>query len=176
MLKGLITAALIAAPIAGIAGSIIGQASIGDGDTFTIQAVKIRLHGVDAPESDQPCYENGKAWKCGQKAAFALDEHLAGKHLKCWPKGQSYDRLVAQCWVVESGEDVAEWLALNGWAVAAPKYSKAYLPAEAKAKAANAGIWGSEFELPWVWRKQQKAKEPNYHMTPKLNLSTDTMK
>jgi len=46
MIKRLIIAALIAAPIASFAGSIVGQASVEDGDTFTIQSVKIRLHGV----------------------------------------------------------------------------------------------------------------------------------
>lgn len=157
MLKGLIIAALIAAPTASLAGSIIGQASVGDGDTFTILNVKVRLHGVDAPESDQPCYRDDKAWQCGRQAAFALDQHLDGRHLKCWPVGQSYDRVVAQCWIVETDEDVAEWMARNGWAVAAPKYSKRYLPAEAKAKADKAGIWDSEFVMPWIWRNQQKS-------------------
>jgi len=165
-------AACLAAPLSSLAGSIVGQATVIDGDTFKIGPVKIRLHGVDAPESGQTCSENGTTWRCGQQAALALDEQLRGQHLKCWPKGQSYDRVVAQCWVSETGEDIAEWLSLNGWAVAAPKYSQVYLPAEAQAKAAGLGVWSSDFELPWVWRKSKGLEEPHYHMTPELNLST----
>ncbi|WP_287962400.1 thermonuclease family protein [Alcanivorax sp.] len=152
---------------------IEGQASVIDGDTLDIQGTRIRLHGIDAPESGQQCYRDSEAWRCGKAAAFALDQYLDGRHLQCWHKGKSYDRIVAVCQVLESGEDVAYWLALNGWAVAAPMYSQRYLPAEAKAKSENAGIWDSKFVVPWIWRKQQKRAASRVHYFPAdLGLST----
>lgn len=137
---------------------IEGQASVIDGDTLDIQGTRIRLHGIDAPESGQQCYRDSEAWRCGKAAAFALDQYLDGRHLQCWHKGKSYDRIVAVCQVLESGEDVSYWLALNGWAVAATKYSKDYEPASDYAKAHVQGIWATEFVLPWEWRKGKRLR------------------
>ena len=37
------------------ANSIRGQAAVIDGDALEIHGKRIRLHGIDAPESDQIC-------------------------------------------------------------------------------------------------------------------------
>ena len=36
---------------------IVGRASVTDGDTVVIRGTRIRLHGVDAPESAQLCQD-----------------------------------------------------------------------------------------------------------------------
>ena len=57
MLNALIVALalVVQAPAEPFAGKVVG---ISDGDTLTVlrdrQQVKVRLHGVDAPESGQP--------------------------------------------------------------------------------------------------------------------------
>ncbi len=49
-----------------------GVASVIDGDTLEIHGQRIRLHGIDAPESRQLCRLDGKPWQCGKDAVNAL--------------------------------------------------------------------------------------------------------
>ncbi len=51
---------------------VAGVASVIDGDTLEIHGQRIRLHGIDAPESRQLCHLDGKPWQCGKDAANAL--------------------------------------------------------------------------------------------------------
>jgi endonuclease YncB( thermonuclease family) len=45
---------------------ISGVARIVDGDTLAIGETKIRLEGIDAPETDQVCLDqNAATWNCG---------------------------------------------------------------------------------------------------------------
>lgn len=46
---------------------IIGEARVIDGDTLDVGPVRIRLHGIDAPEAGQRCGQ----WHCGDRAAAA---------------------------------------------------------------------------------------------------------
>ena len=63
---------------AGAAGAgISGMASVTDGDTLRIGAERIRLYGIDAPESAQRSSAGGKTWPCGEAATQALRERIA---------------------------------------------------------------------------------------------------
>ena len=54
-------------------------ASVIDGDTIEIHGTRIRLNGIDAPESGQLCQDaRGTAWRCGQQAALALSDRTGG--------------------------------------------------------------------------------------------------
>ncbi len=58
-------------------------ASVIDGDTLEIHGQRIRLHGIDAPESRQLCRLDGEPWQCGKDAANALAEKLARRPVTC---------------------------------------------------------------------------------------------
>jgi hypothetical protein len=61
---GLLSATTAAS--AAVMGPIVGQASVVDADTIEIHGQRIRLAGIDAPESDQLCRDaNSNHYRCG---------------------------------------------------------------------------------------------------------------
>ncbi|GIQ76218.1 hypothetical protein BraRD5C2_46620 [Bradyrhizobium sp. RD5-C2] len=69
-----------------MAGDLTGQASVTDGDTIDIHGQRIRLWGIDAPESDQLCRgDDSIQYRCGAKAANELDAFLALRLVRCVP-------------------------------------------------------------------------------------------
>jgi endonuclease YncB( thermonuclease family) len=137
----------------GKGSEISGVASVVDADTLDVHGERIRLVGVDAPESKQQCRDAvGKFYRCGQVAALALDGWLNSNPVTCKIEDKDrYGRFLGQCFV--RGTSVQEWLVTNGHALAYRSYSKEYVPAEEKAHAAMAVIWAAQFVNPWEWRK-----------------------
>jgi endonuclease YncB( thermonuclease family) len=131
---------------------IIGVASVVDGDTIEIHGERIRLFGIDAPESRQECRRpDGSWWRCGQQAALALQDHIGRRPVTCDQRDKDrYHRIVAQCRL--AGDDINAWLVASGWAVAFTRYSHNYVEQERQARAARRGIWSGDFVMPWDWR------------------------
>lgn len=133
---------------------IAGQASVVDGDTIEIAGRRIRIHGIDAPESRQTCTVNGKAWRCGQQSALELSNWIARSTVSCVQVSTDrYKRVVARCSV--RGEDMGWWSVSNGWALDWPQYSRGeYSAAQSEARIGRKGVWAGEFQLPWEWRRK----------------------
>lgn len=156
MSRALILAALPLLALTGGAGAetLSGRASVIDGDTLEIHDERIRILDVDAPESRQACTAaDGAEWRCGQRAALALADWIGARPVTCeTTKLDRYKRHLARCTV--GGEDLAAWLASNGWAVPYRDCKcEVVRDAAAQAKAAERGIWAGAFMLPWEWRK-----------------------
>jgi endonuclease YncB( thermonuclease family) len=148
-LAALILGSIAVAP----AGDLTGQASVIDGDTLEIHGMRIRLWGVDAPESSQLCRGGDSLqYQCGAKAANDLDAFIARRSVNCLPASlDQYGRTVATCSV--GGTDLGDWLVRNGLALDWPQYSKRkYLDAQREAEHAGRGMWAGSYVEPWLYR------------------------
>lgn len=133
--------------------TIVGTATVVDADTIDIHGQRMRLNGVDAPESHQNCKDkSGKLYRCGSESANALDAWINRNPVNCVVTDKDrYGRGLADCSV--RGASIQEWLVTNGHAMAYRNYSTAYVPAELKARESKVGIWAGEFIAPWDWRQ-----------------------
>jgi endonuclease YncB( thermonuclease family) len=141
--------------------ALMGRASIIDGDTIEIHGERVRLNGVDAPETAQRCKdEKGRAYRCGTVSAAALEKFLAASRpTRCeFVERDRYGRFVGECYRAD-GTSVSAYLVRNGFALDYLKYSHGkYASEEAKAKREKAGMWRGEFTPPWEWRAEQRSK------------------
>lgn len=145
--------------VSAFAGEVAGRASVIDGDTLDIHGTRIRMQGIDAPESSQTCERDGKPYRCGQQAANFLDGLIAGRPVRCEEETKDkYGRTVARCFV--GGTDLNREMVAKGWAVAYRQYSTLYVPDEEQAKSARKGVWAGEFQMPSDFRKAKKGEAP----------------
>ena len=141
-----------------IQADVSGRARVIDGDTIEVGAVRIRLFGLDAPESAQSCLAGSRRWPCGEQATRALAGQIEGRSVACEERDRDrYGRVVAVCRY--GGQDVNAWLVREGWAIAYRRYSTAYVGEEASARRAKRGLWRGDFVPPWDWRRGDRLKE-----------------
>ena len=133
-----------------------GQATAIDGDTIEIHGRRVRLNGIDAPESRQVCEDAAKRdVPCGRQSAFFLADLMARHVVTCRAEGtDKYRRTIASCEV--QGRDIGDAMVRAGHALAYRKYSMRYVGAEDAAKAAKAGMWRYDFLPAWEWRALEK--------------------
>ena len=137
------------------AKNIIGKAEIIDGDTIHIGANKIRLHGIDAPETKQTCIIDLQEWFCGKQSTIELQKLINDQTVKCIVNDiDIYNRFVAVCLV--DTINLNKLMVKNGWALAYRYYSTDYIIEEKFARDHNLGIWKSQFLEPYIFRKQNK--------------------
>jgi endonuclease YncB( thermonuclease family) len=145
---------LLSTPAMAAPPDITGVPRILDGDTVEIDGTKIRLLGIDAPETHplQFCLDPaGETWDCGVTARDELVEHVGASPWTCHVSGlDRYKRTLAACEV--NGEDIQQWLVRSGWAMSFVRYSHKYDADEKAARDAGNGIWAGTFIAPWDWR------------------------
>ncbi len=144
----------VAIPSYGQEPDLSGVASVIDADTIEVHGQRIRLNGIDVPESDRVCLRAGERYPCGRLAALALDELINRRPVICRVTGRDrYRRALATCGV--AGIEINDWLVRNGHAIAYRKYSEDYIGSEDEAHNARRGIWVGEFDAPWDWPRRK---------------------
>ena len=116
---------------------VVGVPSVTDGDTLRVDSHKVRLHGLDAPESQQTCRKANVEYRCGQQSTNYLIS------------------LVGKCFT-SSGIDINAAMVSSGNAIAYLYYSQDYKGQQDTAKASGVGIWADEFIEPYRWRKGER--------------------
>ena len=134
---------------------VTGSVQITDGDTVKIDGIRIRLHGIDAPETNQLCEKAGQLWSCGRASTEALAKLIDDQLVTCiGDRTDRYKRLIAVCYVDETDLNAA--MVDAGMAFAYRKYSLDYVVNEEKARNARIGMWTGNFIDPWDWRRGKR--------------------
>lgn len=128
---------------------------VSDGDTITVltqnkESIKVRLYGIDAPETKQ---DFGKASK------QYLSSLIAGRIVEVKSNGQDrYGRVLGTIYL--DNADINAKTVEEGYAWAFVKYSKIYAAQQSKAIKNKAGLWRQKDpQAPWDFRKAKKRKQ-----------------
>jgi endonuclease YncB( thermonuclease family) len=130
-----------------------GRAAALSGDTLRVNNQVFVLSGIEAPDRQQACLQNGKRrWRCGERAQLALEAALRAGPVVCTPSTSTdaNGRTPASCTM--AGKDLADGLVRAGHVFAIPATFGGYGAAEAEARTKKAGLWSGEAERPSVYR------------------------
>ena len=131
-------------------------AAVIDGDTLKLGNERIRLHGIDAPESRQRCTDG---WHAGEAARRALAGLVSAGEPSCERvTTDRYGRTVAVCRV--NGKDIGGEMVRRGLAWAYTRYSLQYVPEEILARLEGVGVHAQTCTLPADWRAQKSPVAP----------------
>jgi endonuclease YncB( thermonuclease family) len=155
----------MSAPSATFAHTIAGEVvAVADGDTITVRVSaphhKIRLNGIDAPESAQIF---------GQESKQNLSDLLFGEQVVViWSKTARYGWILGT--VTIGSVDASLHQVKTGFAWYFHRYESdmpeierhLYAAAEADAKANKLGLWSQAHPIaPWDWRGLQESPSTN---------------
>ena len=168
----LLSAAALFASASGLVADPQGRIHVIDGDTFDIGSTRVRLHGIDAPETKQNCQtEQGVSWGCGAWVNAQVRGLYEGRMALCQTVDTDrYGRIVARCTV--NGTDMGEELVSAGLAFAYRKYSMDYDLAEKGAAINDRGLHASRVQTPAQFRQTRaKGRIPPGNCRIKGNIS-----
>lgn len=158
------------APIRSIEGTV---SKISDGDTLHVTdtlgtKVKVRMYGIDAPETEKSNKRTGNVSKEGQpygeEAFRALQGKLQRQRVRLDVMAvDRYGRTVSIVWA--GSRNINLEMVVDGWAWAYRDYldrphASEYINAESQAKARGLGLWRqSNPQPPWEFRKLQREQK-----------------
>ena len=166
----LIFGIVFAAPpkvVSTLTGKVIG---VTDGDTIKVlvnrQTVKVRLEGIDAPESSQ---------SFGTKSKQALSKMVFGKTVTVKKTGEDrYGRTLGII-MVGGKEDANAKMIEDGWAWHFKKYNdeERLAKLESSARKAKRGLWADANPLP-PWEYRARKRRPNNTPATRFWLNTSS--
>jgi endonuclease YncB( thermonuclease family) len=145
-----------APPLPSAARDEVRVQTVRDGDSLAVtvggQALEVRLHGIDAPEYDQP-------W--GREARAALARLLEDAPLSLEVLDEDrYGRKIAQVFTGTRQQPVAAAMLRGGHAWLYRRYEGRldWRALELEARVARRGLWAADDPVPpWSWRQRRTA-------------------
>ena len=139
-----------------------------DGDSYEVrvgrEVIKVRLYGIDAPESDQPF---------GREATEFVMQFLHSPVLLEDKGKDRYQRTLAELYI--DGRRLSLTLVSQGLAHHFVKYSDdiTLAKAEAQARKKRVGLWTQSNPIPpWDWRKGNRNSTGIFPFHPENTSST----
>jgi micrococcal nuclease len=159
-------------PIRTVTGTVT---KISDGDTIQVTTpertkLRVRLYGIDAPETPKINQRTGRVNKPGQpygeESWKALEGKIIGKQVRLDIIDiDQYKRMVGMIWIGDRNINLD--MVKEGYAEAYVEYLKEpyraqFIQAEKEARSARRGIWSlSRYERPKDFRKRLKVRGGN---------------
>lgn len=145
---------------------------VSDGDTIQLTTaehtkLRVRLYGIDAPETDKINNHTGRVSKSGQ--SYGEESWKALKNIIMWKQVRldildidRYHRMVGIIWLNNRNinlEIIREGNAEAYIEYLKPPYRSEFLKAEREARSAKKGIWSlQDYERPKDFRKRLKVR------------------
>ena len=152
-----IAVALVVALAGGAGAADLRVIRVSDGDTFVEldsenRQVKVRLHGIDAPEAKQPF---------GTVARKALGDLIAGKTLSVEEVDRErYGRTVGRVTIGGKLVNAEQVRAGMAWRYVQFNRRNEFGGLEADARRQRRGLWADAAPVaPWEWRKTEKDRK-----------------
>lgn len=135
---------------------ISGPPTILEGDVVEIGGRKLRLYGIDAPDTGQMCQGPKREHNCGRIATTGLMDLTAGlTSITCEVLGTGYGgQTIARCRDPQ-GFDLSRQMIYTGWAFATPAASLEFHQLQEKSQQARRGMWKWQVMRPWRWQNAQ---------------------
>ncbi|TGU71766.1 nuclease [Geomonas terrae] len=144
-----------------------------DGDTIRVldplgTKLRVRLYGIDAPETEKASKRTGRISKVGQahgdEAWKALTGKVLGQRVKLDVMGiDRYKRLVCLVWL--GSRNVNKEMVAEGWAWAYrhyldTPYASEFIAVEETARQQHLGLWKTyNPQPPWEFRRVTRTKK-----------------
>ena len=143
-----------AKPPARTGEAFTGRPRVVDGDSLELAGHRVRLFGIDAPESMQDCRDaRGRTYACGREARDGAGRRLSADRACHARRSAKATTATSRCAPRTAAISARRWCVRDTrWSLRQHSRGR-YGDAEREARNARRGLWAGDFERPSQWRQ-----------------------